>query len=146
MKAQNFSPNFSFHDVYELFAEFFARQIFLLYGNQLKYPRENKGDWGSVNWGEGKTWDQISTSQVSKVSQGHLSRLVSCREGLSILDHTANWIRLLLILDAGPAEQAGCELCMLTVTYLWPMRVFVYDAIMQQAALLQIRICQQCVR
>ena len=33
MKVQkNFSPNFSFHDSYEQFAKFFARQIFPLYG------------------------------------------------------------------------------------------------------------------
>jgi len=36
MKAQKlFSPNFSFHDGYEHFVKFFARQIFPLYGMHL---------------------------------------------------------------------------------------------------------------
>jgi len=32
--AKKFLANFSFHDSYEQFAKFFARQIFLLYGIQ----------------------------------------------------------------------------------------------------------------
>jgi len=34
--AKFFLPSFSFHDAYEQFAKFFARQIFPLYGNYLE--------------------------------------------------------------------------------------------------------------
>ena len=85
MKAQIFWPNFSFHDGYEQFAKFFARQILPLYGiSQGEYRplnawmRQQRGtrtvpSCMHVNW-KLIVWPMVWNRIIDDLPAGHVSK------------------------------------------------------------------------
>ena len=91
MKAQDFfSANFSFHDAYEQFAKFFARQIFPLYGTLVARDQSTH---------------QINAEYKDQYPMSHLfSDDDEIVNNAQVQDHGSQSWRATVVIQAFPAE------------------------------------------